>query len=185
MDQRKRWLGEGQSNLKISVVGNACGGKTILSRRLSELYKIPLTHVDGIQFLPGQKLRPYPECIEILNQVQQQEDWIIDGYGPLDIIEKRFQMADKVIFIDLPLWRHYWWCTKRQVKNLWSRRKELPSDYKEFSWQHNLRLYRGIGSAHRQMRPELLRIFSRPGLKEKVIHVQSVASLQKLFHEGF
>ena len=102
---------------KVAVIGNAGGGKTALSRRLAQHYNLPLIHVDSIQFVPGMKMRPYKESISILLEREAQDKWIIDGYGPLDIIEKRFLKADHVIFIDFPLWRHYWWCTKRQIQN--------------------------------------------------------------------
>lgn len=51
--------------------------------------------------------------------------WIIDGFGPLKIIESRFQKSDVVVFIRFPLWRNYWWCFKRQIKGLFFRRSEL------------------------------------------------------------
>lgn len=52
-------------------------------------------------------------------------EWIIDGFGPLKIIESRFQKSDVVVFIRFPLWRNYWWCFKRQIKGLFFRRSEL------------------------------------------------------------
>ncbi|WP_291516310.1 hypothetical protein [Bdellovibrio sp. ArHS] len=169
---------------KIAVVGNAGGGKTALSRRLSQLQSLPLTHVDSIQFLPGMKIRPHKESIEILLEIQKGERWIIDGYGPLDIIEKRFQAADLVIFIDFPLWRHYWWCTKRQIQNLWSRRKELPPGCDEVTWAHTKKLYKTLWQVHTKMRPELLRIFARDALKNKVIYVRTLREWKRIFTRG-
>ncbi|WII71714.1 hypothetical protein QJS83_14690 [Bdellovibrio sp. 22V] len=169
---------------KIAVVGNAGGGKTALSRRLAHIYDLPLTHVDSIQFLQGMKIRPHKESIEILLAVEEQERWIIDGYGPLDIIEKRFAKADRILFIDFPLWRHYWWCTKRQIKNLWSRREELPPGCDEVSLEHTLKLYRTLWRVHKQMRPELLRIFSREHLKGKVQYVRTLKEWKRIAKEG-
>lgn len=169
---------------KIAVVGNAGGGKTKLSRQLSSFYKLPLTHVDSIQFLPGMVIRPHKESIAILDDIQKQSAWIIDGYGPLDIIVKRFELADVIVFIDLPLWRHYWWCTKRQFCNLWSRRDELPEDCNEATWAHTMKLYRTLWRVHKQMRPELLRIFSRESLKNKVIYIRSLQEWKKVAECG-
>ena len=169
---------------KIAVVGNAGAGKTRLSRRLSELHHLPLTHVDSIQFLSGMKVRPHKESIEILSEVQNGTAWIIDGYGPLDIIEKRFQAADKVVFIDLPLWRLYWWCTKRQIQNAWSRRSELPEGCDEFSIAQTRKLYRTLWKVHHQMRPELLKIFNRESLKSKMIVIHSLSEWSSLYETG-
>lgn len=37
--------------------------------------------------------------------------------GPSDLMEARFAAADTIIFVDLPLYVHYWWTIKRQVAN--------------------------------------------------------------------
>lgn len=167
--------------MKIAVVGNAGGGKTTLSRRLAQKYQLPLIHVDSIQFLPGaqMKIRPYKESIQILSEIQNQAAWIIDGYGPLDILIQRFELADQIVFIDFPIWRHFWWCTKRQIQNIWSRRTELPEGCDEVNWAHTLKLYRGIWSAHKQMRPELLRIFAKEKFRGKMIYIHSLAEWRR------
>lgn len=169
---------------KIVIVGNAGGGKTTLSRKLASFHNLPLIHVDSIQFLPGMKIRHFPESIKMLIEIQDQSAWIIDGYGPLDIIEKRFERADRIVFIDFPLWRHYWWCAKRQVQNFWSRRIELPEGCSELSWSHTLKLFRSLSIVHRQMRPELLRIFTRPKNANKVIFVRNLKEWNHLYRNG-
>lgn len=165
---------------KIAVVGNAGGGKTALSRRLAKIHDLPLTHVDSIQFVRGMQIRPHKESIQILKEIQDQESWIIDGYGPLDIIEKRFQAADLVVFIDFPLWRHYWWCTKRQIQNLWSKRPELPEGCDEATLAHTMKLYKTLWRVHKLMRPELLRIFARKNLKDKIIYVRTLKEWKRV-----
>lgn len=169
---------------KIAIIGNAGGGKTTLSRRLAQLYHLPLTHIDAIQFVDDLKIRPYKESIVILNEIQNQKAWIIDGYGPLDIIQQRFQLADKIVLIDLPLWRHYWWCTKRQVLSLWRPRAELPAGSREATWSHTMKMYKTIWRVHTQMRPELLRILARESFRDKVLFVRTLADWQQLFREG-
>lgn len=170
---------------KIVIVGNVGGGKTILSRQLALLYQLPLTHVDSIQYTADLQMRPYRDSIEVLNQIQKQDSWIIDGYGPLDIIEQRFQLADRIVFVDLPLWRHYWWCFKRQVLSLWAPRKELPAGCDEATWRHTVKLFKTIRKMHKLMRPELLRIFARENLKGKMCYVTSLSEWRNLYRDGF
>lgn len=158
---------------KIAVIGNAGGGKTTLSRKLSTQLNSPLHHVDSHQFLTGMQIRPHQETIKILNEIQAHSHWIIDGYGPLDIIEKRFLLADQIIFIDFPLWRHYWWSFKRQVISFWSPRAELPNGCNEANFQQTYKLFRTIWKVHTKMRPELVRILNRPTLREKVRVISS------------
>ncbi|QDK36864.1 hypothetical protein [Bdellovibrio sp. NC01] len=169
---------------KVAVIGNSSGGKTRLARKLAQSLQLPLTHVDSIQFVEGMKIRPYKESIAIIKQIQNQDRWIIDGYGPLDILVKRLELADKIVMIDFPLWRHYWWAAKRQIQNLWSRREELPTGCDERSWDHTVKLFKTIKSAHKQMRPELLRILSRPALKDKVVMIQTMSNWNHIYNEG-
>ncbi len=169
---------------KVAVIGNGGGGKTTLSRQLSDLLNIPVTHVDSIQFLPGMKVRPYSETIEILEKIQLQSHWLIDGFGPLDLIERRFGQADKVVFVDFPIWRHYWWCTKRQIKSLWTTRSELPEGCNEASLSHTMKLFKTLWKVHTQMRPELLRILGRDNLKAKVFYVRTLKDWDQLFKNG-
>jgi adenylate kinase family enzyme len=159
---------------KIAIIGNAGGGKTTLSRKLAKSLLLPLTHVDAIQFLTGMKMRPLDESRSALLAITSQEKWIIDGFGPLDLIEKRFQTADLVIFIDFPIWRHVWWCTKRQIRSLWWKREELPEGCHEGTWGQTVKLYKTLMKVHRLMRPELIRILERENLKGKVLLVRNL-----------
>lgn len=169
---------------KILLVGNIAGGKTRLSHRLAEIYSLPLIHVDSIQFLPGMKIRPLDETRKKLSEVTGQEQWIIDGHGPLDQIQSRFDAADRIVFVDLPVRVHFCWLTKRQIQSLWCRRPELPSGCSERNFTHTRKLYRTLWKIHRKMRPELLRIFARPELKRKVIRIQTVGELNEIARTG-
>jgi hypothetical protein len=46
------------------------------------------------------KMRPLLETREALLAATAQDKWLVDGYGPLDLIEKRFQAADVVVYVD-------------------------------------------------------------------------------------
>lgn len=168
--------------MKITVIGNSGGGKTTLSRLLGKQYKVPVIHIDSIQFLPGMIIRPMDETRKILNDIQAEENWLMDGYGPLDMIEKRFAMADKIIFIDMPLWRHYWWCVKRQMKSLLGfRRVELPEGCYEATLPHTIKLFKTVWKVHTQMRPELLRILNRPQHKQKLVLITNFKQYAEYF----
>ena len=168
---------------KIVIIGNAGSGKTTLARKLGRLMNLPVTHVDSIQFLSGMQIRPHRESIQMLTEIQNRDDWIIEGYGPLDMIEKRFQAADKIIYIDFPIARHYWWCAKRQLKNAFSQREELPEGCNEFTWAQTKKLYRSIGQEYKKMRPELLRILERKHAG-KVLFIRTYSEYKQLSLTG-
>lgn len=166
---------------KISIISNACSGKTRLSRELAKRYNLPLVHVDSIQFLAGMKIRDPEETRKILQNTANQEEWIIDGFGPLKIIESRFQKSDLVIFIRFPLWRNYWWCIQRQIKALFIRRAELAEGCFEFTISHTLKLFKTIWNVHFGMWPQLDRIFLQDMYKNKIVYVQNLTDLRKLY----
>jgi len=174
-----------QKIAKISVIGNAGGGKSFLSRRLAQIYSLPLTHVDAIQFLSGMKIRPHQESIAMLRQIQAEPQWIIDGFGPLDILVERLKLSEKIIFIDFPLWRHSWWCTKRQVHSLFGfRREELPEGCEDANFAQTLKLYKTLWQVHSKMRPEMKRILARDEFKDRVSIITSLREFRKISHSG-
>lgn len=155
--------------MRIVIIGNVASGKTTLARKISIEKNIEVTHVDSIQYQTDLKMRPYTETIEILRQIQARPNWIIDGYGPLDILEERFALADQIIFIDRPIWKNYLYLLYRQFKNLISPRAELPDGCNEINFTHTLKLFKTIGQMHQKMRPELIRILNRDSNKMKLI----------------
>ncbi len=170
--------------MKIAVVGNIAGGKTLLSRRLSTIYKIEVTHIDHIQFVAPMNIRPLDETRKILNEITKKESWIIDGFGPLDLLEKRFRSADHIVFIDLSLWRHLMWCLKRQALIAWRPRLEIPSECDEASFKHTVKLFKTLWRIHFKMRPELMKLLLREGIREKLVCIRGKAQLEKIGRDG-
>ncbi len=170
--------------MKISIIGNAASGKTKLSRVLSKRYGWPLIHVDSLQFDKNLKVRPHGQTLKEVDRLQQNPHWILDGYGPLDNLQQRFAKADLIIFLDPPLWCNYWWGTLRFFKVIWHPREELPEGHNEIRWQHIKKFYRGLRKVHQLMRPELLRILSRPEFNGKCLVVKNRGDYQKLLRTG-
>ena len=171
---------------KISIIGNACSGKTSLSRALAKRYNLPLTHVDSIQFLSEMRIRDPNETRKILEEIACQEEWIIEGLGPLKIIESRLKKSDVIILIRLPLWQSYYWGLKRQLWGFFSRqqRTELPPNSNEFTFKQSLKLARTIWNVHHGLWPQLDRILSREHYKNKVKIVRRLSELKYLFKMG-
>ena len=165
---------------RICIIGNACSGKTTLSRVIAARYKLPLIHIDSIQFLPGMKLRAPDETRKILKEKAATPEWVIDGFGPLNLIEERFVTADLIIFIRISLLRNYWWCVKRQIKGFFVRRAELPENCFESNFGQTLRLFKSIWNVHHGMWPQLDRIFKKDIYKDKVIFIFTSSELKKM-----
>lgn len=161
---------------KITIVGNIASGKTELARRLSARFNIPITHVDAIQFDQQLNIANLDRTRTILKQVQQEDRWIIDGQGPLDMFETRFILADQIIFIDLPIYMNFLLLTYRLFKSFFAPRKELPTGSSELKWKHIKKQYRTTWIIHKKMRPELIRMLQRNEFRSKVITITKLGA---------
>jgi adenylate kinase family enzyme len=160
---------------RIAVIGNAGGGKSTLCRALSAARGLPYFPVDQIQWRPGWRLVPAAEFAAAHGALLARDTWIIDGFGPWDEVEKRFNAADTIIFVDLALWRHYWWAAKRQIVSVFWGRPDGPPGCP--MWPVTLRLFKMMWRLHRDQRPRLLAaIAARRGAK-CVIHIRSPREL--------
>lgn len=103
---------------KIAVFGKPGSGKSTLSKHLASATGIELYALDSIVYKKngGQVDRKtYDEAHE---NILSSDNWIIDGFGPIESFNKRLNTADTLIYIDLPYATSYWLVTKRLLKGL-------------------------------------------------------------------
>ena len=98
---------------KIAVFGKSGGGKSTFSKELSSLTGIPLLSLDLIEYLDGGEKVPEEQYLQKYNDVLNADSWIIEGFGTMETFQERLKAADTLIYIDLPMWVHYWRVTKR------------------------------------------------------------------------
>ena len=71
-------------------------GKTTLSNNLSNLFNIPVIHLDGIHHLPNWEIRDKNERDKIILSAIEKDKWIIDGTYH-HTLKQRFEKADLII----------------------------------------------------------------------------------------
>jgi adenylate kinase family enzyme len=142
--------------MKVAVFGNAGGGKSTLSQKLSEIIGLPLHVLDKIQYQSKGVAVPAAEYQRIHAQILATDRWIIDGFGCMETLWLRLDAADTLVFVDLPPYLHFWWVTKRMLtggfnppagwpenspilkssitsyRNLWLCNKYLTPKYREY-----------------------------------------------------
>jgi len=87
---------------RIAVIGNGGGGKSTLARALGKTLDLPVHEVDEVQWLPGWRRAPLDEVAPILEGWAADDAWIIDGFGPWPVIDRRMGRADTIVYVDLP-----------------------------------------------------------------------------------
>jgi adenylate kinase family enzyme len=98
---------------KVAVFGNAGGGKSTLSKKISKITGIPLHILDKLQYQAEGVAVPAAEYQRIHGQILVTDRWIIDGFGCMETLWLRLDAADSLVYVDLPLCWHFWWVTKR------------------------------------------------------------------------
>jgi adenylate kinase family enzyme len=166
---------------RIAIIGNAGGGKSILSRRLSAALDIPLFPIDRIQWKPGWTPAAYDEIKLQHDQILTRQRWIIDGWGPWDLIESRLKASDTIIFVDHPLVIHYWWAVKRQIACIFAPRPDGPEGCPmlPMTWP----LLKMIWNIHYRLRPRLFELVNCYRMDKLVIHIKSPKELNRFLSE--
>lgn len=103
--------------MKISIIGYSGSGKSTLAAFLGELYGLPVLHLDTAQFLPGWQERPKDErerMVAAFLDENEERGWIIDGTYASLLPERRFDAADRILFLNFSriaclcrVWRRY------------------------------------------------------------------------------
>lgn len=87
---------------KVIIIGCPGSGKSTLARKLSHMTKLPLYHLDLMNWQSNKTTVERDLFIERQMKVLNQEAWIIDGnYG--SSLELRFKACDTIVFLDYPL----------------------------------------------------------------------------------
>lgn len=103
---------------KIAVFGKPGSGKSTMSKRLAAVTGIPLYPLDSIVYTKKGDLVDRQIYDKEHEDILSQDQWIIDGLGPIASFHQRLDAADTLIYIDLPYWVSYCLVSKRLLKGL-------------------------------------------------------------------
>lgn len=160
---------------KVAVFGNAGGGKSALARKLAEMTRIPLHVVDMMQFRAGGVAVPHEEYLKAHAELLRSDAWIIDGFGGAKCAWERFAAADTLVYVDLPLSRHFLWVTKRLMKGLFVGPPGWPEGSPVLS--STLSSYRALWTCHRHLTPKYRELVSAARQQKRVHHLRSAPEI--------
>ncbi len=90
-------------NIKILIIGPVASGKTTLPKKIAKEKNLLHYEIDSIVHDDKNNLkRTLREQLEIINKINNQENWIIEGTlrKNLDIL---LELSEKIIYLDIPL----------------------------------------------------------------------------------
>lgn len=164
---------------KVAVFGNAGGGKSTLSKRLAEMTGLPMVALDLLQYEPGGRAVPHEEYKSAHNQLLQQDQWIIDGYGSLDTLWERLEAADTLIYLDMPVLQHYWWVTKRFLKGFLVPPENWPPNSPLL--KGTLNSYYNVWLCHQKLTPKYREYVYRARKSKRVYHLQFPEQVKEFY----
>src|SRR5947209_10917389 len=162
---------------RVAVFGNAGGGKSTLARRLAEFTGLPFCSLDAIQFKAGGGKVPHDEYLKTHADLLRRDEWIIDGFGDVPTAWERFAAADTLVYVDLPLFTHYRWVTKRLIKGLFANPEGWPPNSP--IWSSTLSSYRVIPLCHRHLTPKYRQLVAKAAAVKRVHHFRSSAAIRE------
>ena len=164
---------------KVAVFGNAGGGKSTLSQRLADITGLPWMPLDQLQYRAGGDEVPHAEFKAAHDELVQQDQWIVDGFGSIDTVWQRLNAADTLVYLDMPVLRHYWWVTKRLLNSVWI----PPAGWPENSpvIKGTLNSYRTVWLCHTKLTPKYRDYVEQAQGTKRVYHLRSLRDINQFF----
>lgn len=160
---------------RVAIFGNAGGGKSTLARKLAEVTGLPLYPLDMIQFRAGGGEVPRDEYLRAHDELLTREAWIIDGFGCVKSAWARFAVADTLVHVDLSLFTHFRWVTKRLFHSLLVNPEGWPDRSPMF--RSTISSYRVLWPCHRYLTPRYRQFVSEARANKRVHHLRSAAEI--------
>jgi adenylate kinase family enzyme len=99
---------------QVCVIGNSGSGKSVFSKKLANISKLPLIHLDKY-YWTDTCTRPHEsDWQQEVSEIVKADSWIIDGHHETTLVE-RFEKADTIIFLDYSVWLSLYRALKRHI----------------------------------------------------------------------
>lgn len=164
----------------VAVFGNTGGGKSTLSKKLAEITGLPLYVLDKIKYQAGGKEVQYEDYRQIHERILASDEWIIDGFGCIETLWQRLNAADTLVYIDLPLFVHFIWVSKRLIKGLGKNPEGWPKNSPII--QSSFNSYRVLLFCHRRLTPKYREYIKQSASIKEVYHLTSTKSIAQVLN---
>ena len=160
---------------KVAVFGNTGAGKSTLAIALADSTDLPLVILDKIIYQPGGEKNPHEVYLSAHSALIKQDKWIIDGFGCVPSAWERFEAADTLIYIDLPILTHLLWVTKRFVKSIFVNPEGWPE--RSPMIRSTITSYKVLWLCHTKLTPRYRKLVSKSVGKKQVVHLKTPGAI--------
>ncbi len=152
-----------------------------MSKKLAEATGLELYPLDLIEYKKNGERVPLSEYSNAHEKLLNSESWIIDGLGTLESFWLRIEVANTLIFVDLPYSVHYWWITKRLLNSFLVK----PAGWPEGSsvWKGTLASWKYLRLSPKFWTPEFFNEIQLRSKGKEIYQVTSVKELNKFVNK--
>lgn len=151
------------------MIGPIGSGKSTLAQRIHHQTGLPLYALDLLLFDEQGKVKNHKDVVPQVQQIQNSERWIIDGYGPYETILDRLERADEIVFLQTPLVLCWLLITLRWIKSLCGLPpRGQPRGLSVFNINNIKKSYLTLWKQHQVMNPQIKLWIQRKNWTEKV-----------------
>ena len=97
------------------------------------------------------------------------------GFGSVASAWERFEKADTLVYVDLPLVTHHWFATKRLIKGLFVTPEGWPDNSP--IWSSTMNSYKVLWLCHYRLTPRYRQLVADLTASKRVHHLTSRAKM--------
>jgi len=152
---------------RIAIVGCGGSGKSWLARSLGSRLGVTPVHLDGLYYDQDWKPLDKEQFAALQRDLVAAPRWIIDG-NYASSLPIRLQVADTVIFLDLPGWTCLWGIAQRRLHHRGGQHQDIGV-YDRITWS----FVRYVLGYRRQMAPRVRRLIADHAGNAEVVVLRS------------
>jgi adenylate kinase family enzyme len=160
---------------KILVIGSGGAGKTTFAKRLSDIIKIEVIHLDRLYWHAGWIETPKAEWKKTVEGLIKLDSWIMDGNysGTLNI---RIEACDTVIFLDLPSRICLWRVIRRAIQYRNRSRPDMAEGCQE---RLSLEFLFWVWNYQKRTRPKIVELIQNNADGRRIIRLSSNEDMER------
>ena len=165
---------------RISIIGGSGTGKTTLANNLSKELKIPVYHLDGLNYEPNWVQVDNAKRDKKINEIIQKDKWIIDGTYT-STLRDRINNSDLIIFLNFSTFSRLFGVFKRYFKYGKKDREEIPGCEEKI----DLEFLKFVINWGKNKRKFILNELSRADKNKEVFIFKNRISLNRWYEKEF